>query len=408
MSDDMPLPDIPLYSGATELETLRDVDAVFRDREFTMQTHIPSRDSYQFVGGTLLSIDGLEHSNTRRLHGPLFRKDALEHYETEIILASIDTCLAGLRERRGPAGIVHADLVQVCREMLCDMAARLIGLGDLADPNRRRRFMRLSELLAQGISISWVNTPDRDERLAESLAAKQEFWSEWVEPKLKELRQEHAREATSGEDALDLLTLLVSQDLADETIVRNCLMYAAGSINTTTQGVVNTVIELQRWFTAHPDRWGDRRNHAFLHAAAGEALRLHPPIPAVLRKAGHEKHLPSGLQLAEEEVVALHLTKANRQEELFGACPHAMDPTRQPVDDVKPYGTSFGGGRHVCIGRTLALPSRADGDTTAGSMVRMLDALYAAGMRPDPDAEPPQPINDREDYDRYPVVFTEL
>lgn len=409
MPDEPRLPDIPLYHGATELGTWDDVDAAFRDREFTMATHLPGRPSREFLDGALLVIDGTAHSQDRRTHGPLFRKAALEHYEREIILASIDRCMRELRSREVD-GRVSADLVRVCQEMLCDMAVRLVGLGDLDDGARRERFVQLSALLSQGIAMPWYNGPDREARLSESRAAKDEFWREWVEPVLRERRAQLAGTATSGDDALDLLTLLLANDpdMDDGLVLRNCIMYTSGSINTTTHSVVHTVDLLRAWFAAHPARWDDRHDLAFLHAAAAEALRIHPPIPAVLRRAGHDRCMPSGREVHEGDVVALHFARVNLEEEVFGACPAEMIPARPVAERAKPYGASFGGGRHVCIGRPLALPSRADGASTWGSMVRMLAALYEAGIEVPDGADAPTPINDRGDFDRYPVVFTAL
>jgi cytochrome P450 len=50
---------------------------------------------------------------------------------------------------------------------------------------------------------------------------------------------------------------------------------------------------------------------------------------------------------------------------------------------VPRYGHSFGAGRHVCIGRVLALGDRKAG--TKGTVVRILEALYRAGVERDLD-----------------------
>ena len=86
-----------------------------------------------------------------------------------------------------------------------------------------------------------------------------------------------------------------------------------------------------------------------------------------------------------------------------------LDPDRTVSHDAKPYGTSFGAGRHVCIGRPIALPNVADdGAATQGSMVRMLHALYANGAVPDPDEPRATPESARQDFRQFPVVFTDL
>jgi hypothetical protein len=63
----------------------------------------------------------------------------------------------------------------------------------------------------------------------------------------------------------------------------------------------------------------------------------------------------------------------------------------------------------VCIGRRLALPARADdGGRTEGIMLRLLEALYAAGIAPDPDDPAVLGQNTRQHFERYPVIFGAL
>jgi len=77
-----------------------------------------------------------------------------------------------------------------------------------------------------------------------------------------------------------------------------------------------------------------------------------------------------------------------------------------------PYGFSFGGGPHTCLGRPLATStSKTNPDEAAsGSIVVFMLELMAAGMRLDPRTPPPRrradTVADR--FESFPVIFTAL
>ena len=104
----------------------------------------------------------------------------------------------------------------------------------------------------------------------------------------------------------------------------------------------------------------------------------------------------------------MQLGLANHDPEVFGADPLEMDPERCPArEGVAHFGLAFGAGPHVCIGRRLALPARDDGGSQ-GIMLRLLEAVYAAGIEPDPDNPPDKGQNIRPHFERYPVIFRGL
>src|SRR5471032_2722724 len=133
VSDEMDvtgLPDLALYEGTREIAGYADAEAVLRDFE----AHGPERASHEFLGETILDSDGDEHSRWRREHNHLFRRNALEFYERALIVPAIERCFDELRMERGADGIVRADLVPLSRDILSDIGARLLGLGDLGSP----------------------------------------------------------------------------------------------------------------------------------------------------------------------------------------------------------------------------------------------------------------------------------
>ena len=406
------LPDVPLYRDAREISDYDDIEAILRDFEFNAFT---KRIRDEFLGDTLVHSDGDEHARMRRLHSNLFRREALDFYEHRVVAPAIARCMRDLRSARGADGVARADLVALSREALSDMGCRLIGLGDLEDPRRRARFLELSALLISGIVLdtSTASDAERVAQLEEARRGKADFWREFVAPAVAARRSgatDSSRDATA-ESALDLLGLLLADDpqISDEMILRNCSMYISGSQGAVIQGVVHTFNNLATWFAEHPERAQARFDVEFLRHAAYETLRLTPPQGILTRVASHAKQLPTGEEVVDGELVAVQLALAHRSEAIFGACPHAMQPDREPLRKGTPlFGLAFGAGRHVCIGRRLALPAGGSDGEAEGIMLRMLEAFYTGGAAPDPADPPVVGANARGHFERYPVTFDSL
>lgn len=406
------LPDVPLYRDAREINDYDDIDAILRDFDFNAFTR---RIRDEFLGDTLVHSDGDEHARMRRLHSNLFRREALDFYEHQVVAPAIERCMRDLRTAREADGVAQADLVALSREALSDMGCRLIGLGDLEDPERRARFLELAALLISGIVLdtSTASDAERAAQLEQARDGKANFWREFVGPAVAERR---ARATDSGPDAsaesaLDLLSLLLADDpqISDEMILRNCSMYISGSQGAVIQGVVHTFNNLAGWFAEHPECAHERFDVEFLRRAAYETLRLTPPQGILTRVASHAKALPTGEEVVDGELVAVQLALAHRNEAIFGACPHAMQPDREPLrKGTAQFGLAFGAGRHVCIGRRLALPAGGSDGEAQGIMLRMLEAFYAAGAAPDPAHPPVVGANARGHFERYPVTFDSL
>jgi hypothetical protein len=123
-----------------------------------------------------------------------------------------------------------------------------------------------------------------------------------------------------------------------------------------------------------------------------EALRLHQNVTALVRQAARDVTLSTGRRIHAGEWVAVDTVAANRDPSVFGADAERFNPWRQVPSTARPYGLSFGTGRHLCIGLPLVTP--VSGKPTEGegegerAMLRMLRALIAAGIRLDPDRPP--------------------
>ncbi len=141
-----------------------------------------------------------------------------------------------------------------------------------------------------------------------------------------------------------------------------------------------------------------------------ETLRLNPASPVAWRRATADITLRSGRTLPEGALVELDLRAANADPDVFGADAASFNPDRVLPNGVQPWGHSFGGGMHACIGMELDggihAGSADDQEHVYGTVTLMVAALLEAGVRPDPDEPPTQDrTSSRPNFERYPVVF---
>ena len=119
--------------------------------------------------------------------------------------------------------------------------------------------------------------------------------------------------------------------------------------------------------------------------------------------------LPSGLRLEAGEFVFLDIRQSGRDPSIFGEDAAEFDPRRQVAKGIWPFGFTFGGGSHMCIGRTLSIGdagASADPRAPQGVLTRLLHELYRWGVRLDPGRPPRfRPDTARDDYDVFPVRF---
>ncbi len=146
-----------------------------------------------------------------------------------------------------------------------------------------------------------------------------------------------------------------------------------------------------------------------------EALRLHPASPVAVRTPLAEVTLSTGRVLPVGATVVCDLMAANRDPDVFGDDADSFVPGRVLPDGVAPWGMSFGGGTHACIGAELdggleqpaaAADAGCPADHLYGTVAVMAHAFLRAGGRADPDRPPElDPTSTRRHYLRYPVVF---
>jgi cytochrome P450 len=406
---------------APYLETMRkfdrhaDCDEVLRSRDFVQGSH---RESAPFFEDSLIMLDGEAHFERRRLESVLFTKAALERYERSALDPHIEQVITETTANgRGADGVVRGDLCEMLPGMLARIAATITGIDGVDDPVSTARFRWFLDQLGTGVTVEW-STDDHDEVIRRILGVRADFVSEFFGPSARRRRDLVAQRdagAISDDDLpRDLLTVLYSNwndQWGEHVPLHEATLFLVAAIDTTAHATPHVIRHLDEWFADHP---GDRAlvgDPEFLKRAAYEALRLHLPAPALLREATCPVELSSGEAVAEGERVACVFTPANRDEEVFGNGVDSFDPHRE-TGGAKPWGLAFGGGEHMCVGRALVtgLSTRTDGTGgTDGSMVRILRALYRAGVQIDPDDPPTYAEASYQDfYSRFPVVLNAL
>ncbi len=183
--------------------------------------------------------------------------------------------------------------------------------------------------------------------------------------------------ADDDRDLLDVLMSIKDEDgsdrfTADEVTGMFISMMFAGH-HTTSGTAAWTLIELLR----HPEEmsavraeldelFADGSDVSFqalreiprLEAAIKEALRLHPPLILVLRKATRDLDL-AGHAIPAGSLVGASLSVSNRLPEAFDDADEFrperyVDPRQDDLDNPWSW-LPFGGGRHRCVGAAFAL-----------------------------------------------------
>jgi len=394
--------------------TFAEIDEILRSKDFRQGSH---QESQTFFGRSLLTIDGDEHYDRRRLEAPLFTKAALEHYEHIELIPLISKTLEECKRDRGVDGLVRADLCILLRAMLARISAATTGIDGVDTAEQTVRFRDFVDQLGVGATVEWA-VEDHGTMIHRILAVRDEFNREFFEPSVKR-RKEIISRIQAGKlthDSLprDLLSLMYfhwDDDWDDELPLREATLFVVAATQTTTHAVPHLIRHLEEWFAEHSQDRAKTSDKEFLKRAAAETLRMHLPSPALLRIANRDVLLSSGAKVCKDERVACLFAPANKDASVFGADANLFNPYRE-AGGSKPWGLAFGGGEHACIGRSLVTGLSARTDATAGTdgtMVNIASALYAAGIEIDIDDPPLYTATSHHDaYGRFPIILRNL
>jgi cytochrome P450 len=402
----------PYLAGKIRITSFAEVNEILRDPDFaagrTEDESLPFRDR------TLLELDGEEHRQRRKLETPLFSTLRLDQYEHEILEPAIARVLERAAAFRGTDGLVRVDLARLSQSLFLEVAAALIGLDDVETLERTELLEDCVSRLNIAFDVKYA-TRDHTEVIAEGLAAKQLLIERFFEPSARRreemLASEAAGELTAEDVPNDLLTTLLrhrSDGWDDDLPVRETILFLAGATSTTSNAVNHAVVELDSWLAEHP---GDREqlgNPVFLRGVCNEALRLHQNVTALVRRATRDITLSTGRLICANEFVALDFVEANQDLDAFGSDAKSFNPWRKVAPAIRPYGLTFGAGRHTCIGLPLVTPPSGRPprqEESERAMTMILRALLGAGIRLDPDRPPKYLATAEGVYESLPVIL---
>lgn len=171
------------------------------------------------------------------------------------------------------------------------------------------------------------------------------------------LHDEIARRQRQGglEEREDILSLLMRTELGDEELRDQLMTLLLAGHETTAVALAWTFSLLLGRPAAHARLVEEVRagEVAYLDAVVAEALRLRPPIPAVVRRLAEPTRV-AGWDLPAQTKVAPCIWLVNRRADLYPE-PHAFRPERFLDRPPETYTwLPFGGGIRRCLGAAFA------------------------------------------------------
>ncbi|HAQ23447.1 MAG TPA: hypothetical protein DGF10_00460 [Acidimicrobiaceae bacterium] len=400
-----------------KLEDFQSIESVLRSDDFQPALHV--RDSKPLLDGCVLTLTGKEHRDRRRLERPLFERSALEFYEHQILRSSLQIAFEQAEGQRDEAGRPQIDLLWLTRMTLVPVTAAVVGLDGVDNEAAVIHLEDISRRLGEGASIEWSNR-DRKEVMKEAMEAKDDLLVNFYNASL-ERRRDLVASCKAGEieeDDLptDLLTLALREswdDFDEDLWLKEALFFVVASANTTTHATPHVFNEIVNWRNENPQESHLLEQEVFIRHAVDEALRLHGPVPALLRRALKDAESIAGHSFRANEDIGCMLESANTDQNVYGPHSAVFDPHRpESLGRREAHGLSFGSGAHICSGRPLAIglpTSRDGGPEVIGVLPRLIGELLSRGARLDPE-NPPSFRNDTqaERYETYPLIFDEL
>jgi cytochrome P450 len=355
-------------------------------------------------GGTVTRMDGPAHTQKRRAMSRLFARENDEHIRSDMLVPLLLTRIEETFAEAGDADRIDLDLHRWLVEIVLPVAAELIGLdvGDDVERTASLRDIHARIASAMTTDTSDPSDPDVAELRAAGIAARDDFDRLFVKPALERRRGEDTSEPT---DFLSLhLNLEHGGPWPDHAaVVREAVVaFLFAGTMTSVEMILHAMAEIDRWIQTHPEDEARITDPDFLRAASTEAARLHAPVPGLMRVATADVELADGTFIPEGTRIVVRLSAANCDPTVFGDDADAFRPGRVLPPGVKPYGLAFGAGRHMCYGAPLVLGS----EKQFGSVVRVLEELYRAGVRVD-RANPPvaDRRTNRDIYLSFPAYF---
>lgn len=313
------------------------------------------------MGRSVLEMDGLEHSQHRKLVSPSFRGKPLASYG-EAITDAANELLDDL------AAQPHPDLV---RDYCALLPIRVItGIMNLP----RQEYSTFQAWYRA--AVDYVGNYAQDPNIAAAgLRAKRE---------LDEYLQEviDARRGAPGDDLISSMCTATVNDVAltDREILDFCSLLLVAGGETMERGLASTIKNL----LDHPAQLKDVREQPDLVLRAfAESIRLNPPSHVLLRQLVSARDI-CGVSVPEGATIYCLIGAANRDEGEF-VDSEEFNLHRAEIDERTAFSPNsshlyFGAGRHFCVGAFLA---RAEAATGIPALLQRFPSIrYVHGFVP--------------------------
>ena len=402
------------------ISTFAEADEVLKSRSVAQDRDIEVAKA-PVLRGILGSLHGPAHLRRRRAESRVFSRAQLRYHESEVLDAALADSLRQVAMAGSPPAPVRVDdLSRLIKAVLLQVAAAIIGL-DVAGDHAVERLLSQVDRIAAGRDQLWNLRDEESERItSEANHAWEEFLADFYWPSFRRRAELVAAHSAGGPGAPDLPPDIVTALLAEPDAIENAfdgemIAYEVGgylnaSLNTTTHALPKAAVALLRWLEEHPEDAEIAADVDFVRSVTQESLRLYPSVPFLIRQALHDVVLSSGRRIPRDCLVRIDAYAVNTDPSVFGPNACAFDPHRR-VPIPRPYGLSFGGGPHRCMGLELTLGTHTspEGEPTVGLMGRVLQALVDAGIALDPEAQPILAANTiQHKLAAFPVLLTRL
>ena len=360
----------------------------------------------------LLDLHGDEHKLRRRVENRLFRRGTFRWWESELVPQIIDEAFAPSLA----AG--RADLVQLGYRTTMHLTARVAGAdhptGSVEETDALQEF---AVKFSEGATLVH-STRDPGEVRAEVQDALRRFDEMFFAPSY-DRRVALAADASHSPDDLPkdvLMAMIVNAEelgVDREVMLREVAFYLQAGSHSTSDAFTHAADEILRWAQRNPELADRLEDDLFVQRCVHEVFRLHPASPVAERRALADVPLRDGRVVPEGSVVVMDIQAANRDVEVYGPDAGEFNPLRTVPGGAPPWGHTFGGGMHACIGMELdgGTVPKDDGagpgpDHVLGTVPLMVRTLLRHGVRPDPDHPPTKDLHSKRDhFGSYPVLF---
>lgn len=396
--------------NTVRLTSYEDVKESFRQKDLRQSLY----DEAGVLAGALITLHGERHRERRRVQNRLFRLDTLRGYETDVVRPSIAATIEPFMHEG------WVDVVEVSRRITLNLSALIAGVDRPHDSaGDTERLLDYVWKFSAGATVAHAVDKDRVAAEAEDALARydREFFQHSLARRKRLVEEFKSGAIEEAELPRDILTLLLRDEehlnLSLDVLRTETCGYLQAATGSTAMAVANAVHETLAWLDEHPeDRVRLEEDLLFAQLCVHETIRLHTASPVSNRQAMAPVQLKSGVLIPEGAAVVMDLMAANRDRAVFGDDSERFIPGRARPEGVPPWGVSFGGGAHSCIGQILdggLDPSHMREDPAErnyGSIALVLQALYQHGIRRHPERRPERDTTTtRPNWGFYPVLL---